>query len=209
VRLRIGIMGLLAVSLVSAAAAQSRLEVKDLQNHAFNVEFPSGSHLRMHLQSGDFRIVGRDDNRILVHFAGKNSENARNLTVRLEQLSDGGDLRVFGGPKNELQVTVEIPRSTDLYVRMRGGDLDVKSVLGNKNIKLVGGDLTIHAGSPDDYAQVNASVRFGDVYAPAFGEPKGWIGGSIKEKGSGKYTLTAHVFAGDLRLDTSASKEEN
>jgi hypothetical protein len=206
-RLRIGIIGLLALLLVSASEAQSKLEVKDLQNHAFNVEFPSGSHLHMHLQSGDFRIVGRDDNRILVHFAGKNSENAKNLTVRLERSSDGGDLRVFGGPKNNLEVTVEIPKSNDLYVRMRGGDLDVKSVLGNKDIKLVGGDLTIDAASPDDYAQVNASVRFGDVYAPAFGEPKGWLGGSIRKQGTGKYTLNAHVFAGDLRLNTSAPRE--
>lgn len=207
--LRLGIIGLLTLLLASAVAAQTKLEVKDLENHPFNVDFPSGSHLRMHLRSGDFRIIGRDDNRILVHFAGKNSENARSLTVRLEQSSDGKDLRVSGGPKNELQVTVEIPRSTDLYVRMRGGDLDVKSVLGNKDIKLVGGDLTIDAGNPDDYAQVSASVRFGDVYAPAFGEPKGWIGGSVRETGPGKYRLTAHVFAGDLWLDTSPPTGEN
>jgi hypothetical protein len=202
-RMHFGLIGVLALLLASAAAAQTKFEVKDLQNHPFDVDFPSNSQLRMHLQSGDFQIVGRDNSRILVHFNGKNSENASNLTVRLEQSSDGGNLRVFGGPKNELQVTVEIPGTTDLYVRMRGGDLDVKSVLGNKNIKLVGGDLTIDAGNPNDYAQVNTSVRFGDVYAPAFGEPKGWLGGSIKEKGHGKYTLTAHVFAGDLRLGTS------
>jgi len=94
-------------------------------------------------------------------------------------------------------------------VRMRAGDLDVKSVLGNKDIKLVGGDLTIHSGDPQDYAQVKASVRFGDVDAGAFGEPKGWLGASVSKKGTGKYTLIAHVFAGDLTLDTSPSKEED
>jgi hypothetical protein len=207
--MRIVAIGVLAALLAPAGAAQSKLEVKDLQNHPFSAEFPSGGHLGMHLQSGDFRILGRSGNRIVVHFSGKNAEMAKNLTVRLTQSNAGGDLRVSGGPKNELQVTIEIPVLTDLYVRMRGGDLDVKSVLGNKDIKLVGGDLTIHAGDPRDYAQVNASVRFGDVDAGAFGEPKGWLGGSVSEKGTGKYTLTAHVFAGDLTLDTSPSKEED
>jgi hypothetical protein len=207
--MRILAMGLLAALLAPAGVAQSKLEVKDLRNHPFSVDFPSGGHLGMHLQSGDFCIVGRSDNRIVVHFNGKNAEMAKNLTVRLTQSNAGGDLRVSGGPKNELQVTIEIPASTDLYVRMRGGDLDVKSVLGNKDIKLIGGDLTIHTGAPEDYAQVSASVRFGDVTAGAFGEAKGWLGGSVRKEGTGKYTLTAHVFAGDLTLDTSPPGEEN
>lgn len=207
--MRILAIGLLAALLAPAGAAQSKLEVKDLRNHPFSVDFPSGGRLGMHLQSGDFRIVGRSDNRIVVHFSGKNAEIAKNLTVRMTQADAGGNLRISGGPKNELQVTIEIPESTDLYVRMSGGDLDVKSVLGNKDIKLIGGDLTIHTVTPDDYAEVNASVRFGDVAAGAFGEAKGWLGGSVRRKGTGKYILTAHVFAGDLTLETSPLKEED
>ena len=45
---------------------------------------------------------------------------------------------------------------------MRGGDLSVESVVGDKDLELTGGDLTIQVGSPEDYAHVDLSVRFGD-----------------------------------------------
>lgn len=201
--MRTAILALSSLLLASVAPAQIKLEVKDLQNHPFSVPFPADRQLRMHLRGGDFRIVGSDDNRIIVRFTGKNAEYAKNLTVRLIETAAGGDLRVFHGPKNELQVTIEIPRYTGLYLRMSGGDLAVEHVTGNKNVGLVGGDLTIDAGDPADYALVNASVRFGDVNADGFGEAKGWIGESLKKKGTGKYTLHAHVFAGDLTLNSS------
>lgn len=207
--MRILAAGIAAFVLASTGAAQETLEVKDLQNHPFNVSFPSGERLVMHLQSGDFRIVGGDDNRIVVHFEGANAEKARKLTVRFALKGYEGNLRVSGGPKNELQVTIEIPRETDLKVRMPGGDLDVEGVHGNEDVSLVGGDLTVGVGNPRDYARVDASVRFGDVYGNIFGEPHGWMGESVKAEGSGKYRLHAHVFAGDLTLATAGSKEED
>lgn len=198
--MRVFLTGLLALALVPVAVAQSKVEVKDLSNHPFNVEFPPNGSLRMHLQSGDFQVKGSDGNRIAVHMEGKNAENAQNLTVRLTQSGDNGDLRVYGGPRNELQVTIEIPKSTNLYVRMRGGDLKLVGVVGDKDVKLVGGDLTIETGDPESYALVDASVRFGDVHADSFGDAKGWMGGALRKEGSGKYKLRAHVFAGDLTL---------
>ena len=201
--MRKGIVLLLGVLLASVAAAQTKLEVKDLQNHPFSVPFAPESRLRVHLRGGDFRVVGTDDSRIVVRFAGRNAEHARNLTVRLTEDSKGNALRISHGPRNDLQVTIEIPKHTDLYLRMSGGDLDVEHLVGNKDVSLVGGDLKIDAGNPSDYAGVNASVRFGDVYAPAFGQAKGWLGGSLKTTGPGKYTLHAHVFAGDLTLHSS------
>lgn len=201
--MRIFLAGLLALALAPVVAAQSKVEVKDLSNHPFNVEFPSNGSLRMHLQSGDFQLRGRDENRIAVHMEGKNVGMAKNLTVRLTHSGHDGDLHVYGGPKNELQITIEIPKSSNLYVRMRGGDLKLVGVVGDKDVKLVGGDLTIETGDPQSYALVDASVRFGDVHADSFGDAKGWMGGALKKEGSGKYKLHAHVFAGDLTLIAS------
>lgn len=206
--MRILATGLFAMMLATTGVAQKKVEVKDLQDHPFNVEFPSGSRLRMHLQSGDFRVLGRDDNRILIHFEGKNAEKARNLTVQLKRSDHEGDLRIFGGPKNELQVTVEIPKATDITVRMRGGDLNVNRILGDQDVKLIGGNLTIGVGKPQDYAEIDASVRFGDVHGDAFGDPKGWLGGALKMEGAGKYKLRAHVFAGDLTLVSALAGQE-
>jgi uncharacterized protein len=162
----------------------------------------------MQLQSGDFRVIGRDDNRILVHLEGNNAQNAGNLTVQLKRSGRDGELRIFGGPKNELQVTVEIPKATEITVRMRGGDLNVNRILGDQDVKLTGGNLTIEVGKPEDYALIDASVRFGDVHGDAFGDPKGWLGGALKMEGTGKYKLRAHVFAGDLTLLSALAEQE-
>ncbi|MHB8484172.1 MAG: DUF4097 family beta strand repeat-containing protein [Candidatus Acidiferrales bacterium] len=201
--MRLILIALLSALLAPVGAAQTKLKVKDLQNHPFNVPFASKKHLRMHMRSGDFRIIGSDDNRIVIHLAGTKAATAKNLTVRLTETAAGADLRIFHGPKNDLQVSVEIPKYTDLYVRMGGGDLDVEHVTGNKDVSLVAGDLTIDAGDPKDYSAVNASVRFGDVHADGFGEAKGWMGESLKTKATGKYRLHAHIFAGDLTLNSS------
>jgi hypothetical protein len=127
-------------------------------------------------------------------------ELARNIKIQLKRTDGAVELKLSHVPKNELQVTIAIPRSTNLYARMRGGDLSVQGVTGDKDLELTGGDLTIQVGSPEDYSHVDLSVRFGDVSGTQFGDPKGWIGNSVRKDGNGKYRLHAHVMAGDLVL---------
>ncbi len=186
--------------LVPAGLPDSELTVKDLQNHPFAVDFPSGSNLRVHLRSGEFRIVGRGGNKIAVHFNGRNADNARDLTVRFRRSGNDGDLRVFGGPKNNLEVTIEIPSAAILFVRMPAGDLSVEGVSGDKDVELHFGDLTIAVGNAADYSNVDASVMSGGLEAAPFGESHGGLFRSFEKSGSGKYKLHAHVGAGDLTL---------
>jgi len=186
--------------LVPVGLPDSKLEVKDLQNHPFAVDFPSGSNLRVHLRSGEFRIVGRDGNKIAVHFNGGNADNGRDLTVRFRRSGNDGDLRVFGGPKNNLEVTIEIPSAAILFVRMPAGDLSVEGVSGDKDVELHFGDLTIAVGNAADYSNVDASVMSGGLEAAPFGESHGGLFRSFEKSGSGKYKLHAHVGAGDLTL---------
>jgi len=186
--------------LVPAGLPDSELTVKDLQNHPFAVDFPSGSNLRVHLRSGEFRIVGRGGNKIAVHFNGRNADNARDLTVRFRRSGNDGDLRVFGGPKNNLEVTIEIPSAAILFVRMPAGDLSVEGASGDKDVELHFGDLTIAVGNAADYSNVDASVMSGGLEAAPFGESHGGLFRSFEKSGSGKYKLHAHVGAGDLTL---------
>lgn len=193
---------LLAVSLLFASAAfcQTAQESTQLQHQSFETKLASGANLRLHLHDGDFRVVGSDEERISVQVEGKNLELAKKIKIHVTRSDRAVDLKLSHVPKNELQVTIKIPKSTNLYARMRGGDLAVEGVTGDKDLELTGGDFTIQVGSPGDYSHVDLSVRFGDVKGAQFGDPKGWLGNSVRKDGSGKYRLHAHVMAGDLTL---------
>jgi len=193
---------LLAVFLLfeSVALCQTTQETTNLEHRAFETNLASGATLRLHLHDGDFRVVGGDSEKISIHVEGKNAEQAKNIKIQLKRQGSVVDLKLSDVPKKELQVTIEIPTSTNLYARMRGGDLSVQGIGGDKDLELTAGDLTIQVGSPEEYSHVDLSVRFGDVSGTQFGDPKGWIGNSVRKDGSGKYKLHAHVMAGDLVL---------
>jgi len=190
----------LFVLFAPVAFCQTAQENTNLQHQSFETSLASGTTLRLHLHDGDFRVVGSDSEKISIHVEGKNVEQAKDIKIQLKRSGGGVDLKLLHVPKKELQVTIEIPRSTNLYARMRGGDLSVQGVAGDKDIELSGGDLTIQVGSPEDYSHVDLSVKFGDVSGTQFGDPKGWLGNSVRKDGSGKYRLHAHVTAGDLML---------
>jgi len=185
---------------VLVGVCQTVQESTTFEHQEFETFLARGTNLRLHLHDGDFRVVGSDSDKISVHVAGKNVEQAKNIKIQLNRSGGVVDLKLSHVPKNELQVTIEIPRSTNLYARMRGGDLSVEGVAGDKDLELTGGDLTIQVGSAEDYAHVDLSVRFGEVSGTQFGDPKGWLGNSVRKDGNGKYRLHAHVLAGDLVL---------
>jgi hypothetical protein len=193
---------LLAVPLLltSMGFGQIAQETTYLQHQQFETDLASGANLRLHLHDGDFRIVGVNSEKILVHVEGKNVELAKGIKVDLKRSEGAVDLKLSHVPKHELQVTIEVPKSTNLYARMRGGDLSVEGVAGDKDIELTGGDLTIQVENAEDYGPVDLSVRFGDVTGSQFGDPKGWLGDSVRKAGKGRYKLRAHVMAGDLVL---------
>lgn len=77
-------------------------------------------------------------------------EQAKNIKIHLTRSASAVDLELSHVPKNELQVTIEILRSSNLYARMRGGDLSVQGVAGDKDLELIGGDLTIQVGNSEE-----------------------------------------------------------
>jgi len=112
----------------------------------------------------------------------------------------GMNFRLSGGPRNDFQVTVHLPKNCDLFLRVPAGDVTVEGIVGDKDIELHAGDLSIHVGNPNEYSQVDASVSAGDVSASPFGESHSGLFRSFRKSGSGRYKLHAHVGAGDLTL---------
>ncbi|MGB9467548.1 MAG: hypothetical protein WBR10_20735 [Candidatus Acidiferrum sp.] len=184
----------------ASGAAQTKIDVKDIENHPFTADFNSGGKLRMYLRSGDFRIVGGADNKITVRVSGRNAYNASDMRVRLDGSNSDADLTISGGPKNDLEVTIEVPRKTGLFVRMSAGNLELHHVTGDKDAELHAGELVIDVGEASDYFRVDASVYSGGLEASPFGESHGGLFRSFHKEGNGKYHLHAHVGAGDLTL---------
>jgi hypothetical protein len=192
---------LLSALFVPLALAQSKkTEATDLGDHPFQVDFPSGSQLSIHVRSGDVRVIGRSDNKVVVRVSAKDWERAREIKVRFERLENSGDLDISGGPKNDTQITVEVPRATGLFVRMPAGQLEISDITGDKDVELHAGELIVGVGNPADYSHVDASVISGGIEAPPFGEDHGGLFRSFHKSGNGKYKLHAHVGAGDLSL---------
>ena len=191
----------LAGSLLAAAAgAAPRVEVADIVDSGFSADFPSGCRLNLRVRSGDIRIVGSDQDKITVSLSGQNAPEARKLRVRLDRREGAADLRISGGPHNDLTITIGVPKKTDLHARIPFGDVSVENVVGNKDIELHAGDLTVRVGNPADYGRVDASVFSGEVDGDPFGEEHGGLFRSFKKEGSGPYRLHAHVGAGQLTL---------
>jgi hypothetical protein len=193
------LVGVLALT-VASGAAQTKLDVKDIENHPFTSDFNSGGKLRMYLRSGSFHIIGGADNKITVRITGRNADNASDMRVQLEGSKYAADLTVSGGPKNDLEVTIEVPKKTGLYVRMPAGNLELHHVTGDKDAELHAGELIIDVGDASDYSRVDASVYSGGLEASPFGESHGGLFRSFHKEGNGKYHLHAHVGAGDLTL---------
>lgn len=160
----LAVSALLAVGFACTSWAQeNKKSAARPEDHLFQSTMRSGATLRLHLRDGDFKIVGTDSDKLTVRAQGKNLEQM--LRWKVEETRDGDDveLTLSNVPKNELQVTISVPRNLNLYARMRGGDLAVDGVVGNKDLALVGGDLIVGVGNPDDYAHVDLKVKFGDI----------------------------------------------
>jgi hypothetical protein len=191
----------LAVFFAPPALAQStKLEVTNLPDHPFQVDYPSGNQLNLYVRSGDVRVVGSKDNKISVRVDARDAEKAREVKVRFKRFDSSAELQISGGPRNDLKIIVEVPRATGLFVRMPFGQLEITDITGDKDVQLHAGELILGVGNPADYSRVDASVNSGGLEAPPFGEDHGGLFRSFQKTGNGKYKLHAHVGAGDLTM---------
>lgn len=159
--------------------------------------------LEIELGSGDYQIVASPSDSIAVVYEEVNPADPRRVEVQIGSGHGQNHLKI-AGPKSNFHVVIEVPRKTDLRVRMSAGGLRVGDVEGNKDIEVGAGNLELNALRPQDYARTDFSVRVGDVYAPLFKTAKNGMWRSFKTAGPGKYRLHAHVGVGDLTLRTNA-----
>jgi hypothetical protein len=187
---------------LSPTDQETRLSVSDLYNHPFEVDMPSEQKIRLELRSGSYRIAGSSNSKIALHVSGKDAEKAKDFTLNFKHFGSRADLSVHGGSTNsgDVQMTIEVPKLSDLYVRVPFGELSIEGISGDKDVELHAGDLSIEVGNAADYAHVDASVNAGDLSAGPFGESRDGLFRSFQKSGTGRFKLHVHLGAGDINL---------
>jgi hypothetical protein len=181
---------------------QTKIQATDIVNHPFSVDFAPQGRLDLQVRSGDVRVVGTNQATISVDLSGSSVDDARTRDLKIGFESKDGDakMRISGGPKEGLTITVRIPAKTDLRARIPFGEVVVENVSGNKDVWLHAGDLTVEVGDRAAYSRVDAFVFTGEVDAVAFDESHGGLFRSFHHDGQGTHRLHAHVGAGQITL---------
>lgn len=182
----------------SAAAAQAQdANIEEVNHSPVAAKFASHGTIRMHLCPGGIELVGSDKPEILVSYEPRHGHD---IEVHVQTAGGRAEVDVSGCPNNNFRMTIEIPKASDLFVRMMAGQLTVDGIRGDKDVELHFGQLTMDVGDPDQIAHIEGSVNSGDLHASAFGIAKGGLFRSFEQNGNGVYRVRAHVGAGQLNL---------
>lgn len=190
-------------------AAQPWVQATDIARRPFSADFAAGGRLRLSIRSGEIHIVGTDDPKVSVALSGRSAHGDKAKKLRVKFRADGrdGEMKVSGGPSNDLTITVRVPSETDLHARIPFGEVEIENVHGSHDVEVHAGDLTIEVGDPRDYAHVDASVGAGDLDGGPFAEYEDGLFRSFRKDGDGRLRLHAHVGAGDLTLQSGATEK--
>jgi len=162
--------------------------------------FVSAGRIEMQLGAGTYTIRPASDTHIRVTI----SENSPRARVALTANATRATIAVTETPSTNFQATIEVPKTSDLIVRLSGGNLVLSGITGNKDIDSVAGNAEIAIGDLNDYASMEATVKAGDLNVGAFTGAKTTDSFGLLQRaswsGKGKYTLRANLGAGNLVL---------
>jgi len=163
--------------------------------------FSEGGSIHLQLSSGDYTVRAGQSDRVVIQWKANSPEDEKDMKkIKVAATVKGNAASIrTEGPTKHARLVIEIPARSDLYLRMRAGDMRITGIDGNKDIHMTAGDLKIDA-PPASYSHVHASVTFGDLQATALGISQDGIARAFDWNGTGKYTLRATLFAGDLTL---------
>jgi hypothetical protein len=169
-------------------------------NQTLDAPLRSRAVLTIDSRPAGLEIIGTDQDAIHLSCTADDAE----IRIRFTGNQDDGKLTITGGSlrNSNLKVRIEVPRKTSLRVNMPAGQVKVDEVVGDKDIDLYAGQITISSARPWDYRVVNLSVDIGAVKAPVYGADKGGFFRTFrKQTAFGEYGLHAHVITGEIDLE--------
>jgi hypothetical protein len=188
---------MLAVFFVYLAAALAWSQSKP--ENRMQMQLLPGQALKLELSSGDYRIEpGASDKLVVIsQTANPNPKPRFGVDANPKQAS----VKVEGPPN--YAAVIQVPRNSDLRIRLNGGRLQVSGIEGDKDIESSAGAIRIDVGRPESYKKVDASVGVGRIDARAFQAEQEGLARSFHREGPGKFRLHAHVGAGDITFFSS------
>jgi len=168
-------------------------------------EFVSGGTVRLHLEAGGYTIIPGDSGNIVVDCRAPSEEQLKRVRVEIKRTGTSAEVYVSETPNNNFQATIEVPRRSNLWVRLSAGELIVEDVEGDKDVRVFAGRIQIDVPHPELYGHRDASVTTGSIEASAFDVTKEGLFRSFEQHGPGKYRLHAHLISGEIELRGSKS----
>ena len=182
-----------AIVIVVAVLAYPQPNVQD----TVEAPFSSGGIVHLRLSYGDYTIKSGFADRIIVRWVDSHGADIRDK-LNLDAAGDTANIRT-DGPVKHGHFVVELPSRSDIFLRLKAGDVKISGIEGNKDVHMTAGDLTIEA-DPTAYSSIRGSVTMGDLDAHSLHISKGGIHRSFDWRGSGLYHLRASLVVGDLTI---------
>ena len=187
------------VRFISALAATALLVPAGAfaQTRLLDEAFPAGGTVVLELSAGEYEIVGSPDARIRID-ARRNDD--RRAHVSISSKGNTKTIAIDGPLTDGVSIRMELPRRTNLVIKLTAGELHIKDIEGSKDVSARAGEIDIQVGSQDQYRRVDASVNIGELNAGIFNVNKEGFFRSFTWAGKGKYDLRAHLTVGELNL---------
>jgi len=170
--------------------------------------FRSGGTIRMHLEAGGYTIRPTDSANIVVTCFADSEEKVHRVQTKIKAGASSAEIYVRNTPHNDFKVVIDVPRESNLWVRLSAGQLDVGAVEGDKDLEIRAGQLNVNIVHPEQYGHRDASVLTGEIDAQAFSISKGGLFRSFQQEGAGRYRLHASVMAGQIDLNGKTEKSD-
>ncbi|HEX8814728.1 MAG TPA: hypothetical protein VF753_04430 [Terriglobales bacterium] len=164
-------------------------------------DFSAGGRIELHLRYGDLKVLPSQGNHISIRYKmqSDHADFISKVSTRFEISPSSALLRIDAPRNGSVDVELEVPERSNLLLRVTAGDAVVGPIEGDKNIETYAGDIRIDLPEHFSAGAIDVKTHAGEVTAP-WGKPNGWIGGSLRYDGGGKYNVHAHTFAGDIEL---------
>lgn len=148
----------------------------------------------MKLSAGGYKLRGTSqDGKIHVRWQAEDSD-----AVRVSLEVKGGEAWLQAkGPHDNFQVEIDLPRRTDIAIRLSVGELDIQGIEGHKDLACRVGEISV-AEQKADLRSAEAGVKIGGLHV--FGTERGGFFRSERWRGTGAYDLLAKVGTGEVRL---------